>query len=162
MDRCRRCEVELVPGDNWPPSHRRWGKFHCRPCIAGVRYANIDARRAKDREWSQKNRARKAATNRVWRAENRERCRQHCAAYEARKRSQSDPAADQTKIQAVYDLAATLSRVTGKPFHVDHIQSLASGGFHHEDNLVVMAGPLNQSKGAQHWPWLVWFNQPPI
>ena len=95
-----------------------------------------------------------------WAKRNPDKVRAQTAKRRARRKDLTPPDADMVKIREFYTLAETLTRVTGKPYHVDHIKSLKVGGPHHQDNLVVMAAPLNLAKGAQHWPWLTWFNAP--
>lgn len=100
----------------------------------------------------------------AWKKANPEKSALSARSYSARRRAwkidQTPPDADDGKIEAFYALAATLTKATGQQYHVDHIKSLKAGGLHHQDNLVVMTAPLNLSKGAQHWPWLTWFNSP--
>lgn len=63
--------------------------------------------------------------------------------------------ADHLAIAAVYRVCAATSRSTGIPHHVDHIvplQSKAVCGLHVADNLQIIVGRENQSKGARYWP----------
>lgn len=63
--------------------------------------------------------------------------------------------ADHVTIAAVYRACAATTRSTGIPHHVDHIVPLQSKvvcGLHVADNLQIIVGRENQSKGARHWP----------
>lgn len=53
-----------------------------------------------------------------------------------------------------------MEKITGRPYHVDHVIPIARGGKHHEDNLVVMFGPANESKGDKIIPALIRFFTP--
>jgi hypothetical protein len=116
------------------------------------------------RSYYESNRELVASRHTQWKKDNPERARFLSSRQEAKRRArklnQTPPDADDAKIAEFYAMAARMSRITGKPYHVDHIRSLASGGLHHQDNLVVMAATLNLTKGTQHWPWLTWFNEP--
>lgn len=77
--------------------------------------------------------------------------------------------ANQRKIAEFYDEAERLSRLTGKPHHVDHIVPLLGPrakigpfkgerlvyGLHCEANLRVIPGDENCSKSNRYWPDMV-------
>lgn len=79
------------------------------------------------------------------------------------------PWASQRKIAEFYDEAERLTRLTGKPHHVDHMVPLLGPrakigpfkgerlvyGFHCEANLRVIHGDENCSKSNRHWPDMV-------
>jgi hypothetical protein len=79
------------------------------------------------------------------------------------------PWANQRKIAEFYDEAERLTRLTGKPHHVDHMVPLLGPrakigpfkgerlvyGFHCEANLRVIPGDENCSKSNRHWPDMV-------
>ena len=50
-----------------------------------------------------------------------------------------------------------MTKMTGRTYHVDHVVPLAKGGLHHENNLVVMRGDINQRKAARIIPEFVKF-----
>lgn len=74
--------------------------------------------------------------------------------------------ADPKKISAIYAEAYRLTKEKGEPYHVDHIVPLQGPvakygpfrgerivcGFHCEDNLRVVRGVENLSKGNRYWP----------
>ena len=164
---CRSCQKERT---------RAWKAKH--PGIQSV-YSKVERERAPERVaerrakyargkgretqkvWCDQNPEKLKAYADRWRTQNPSKMTEKSARRRAVKRSQTPANADASKIAAFYDLAISLTKATGQPYHVDHVQSLASGGLHHEDNLVVMTAALNLSKGTQSWPWLTWFNEHP-
>ena len=56
--------------------------------------------------------------------------------------------ADFSIINAYYAEAAALTKLSGKPYHVDHILALVNGGGHHQRNLRVIPGVDNLRKRA--------------
>lgn len=81
-----------------------------------------------------------------------EKTKARCARHRARKLSLASPDANQKLITAIYATAKRISRCTGISFHVDHIKPLARGGLHHEKNLQILPGMINQRKGAKWAP----------
>ncbi len=176
---CSVCGASLVIGVNYTEGQLKAGGRRCRPCRKVTedrwRAANpekIAAARAKAVETGSS-----AAACRRWTAKNleRERERQRArralpgwreahAARQSARRAQGAvklTSDESRQVKAFYEMAARLTKMTGTKYHVDHILPLARGGQHHPSNLVVMRADLNQSKGAQYWPWLQWFNEPP-
>lgn len=123
------------------------------------RARNIEKYREADRAWEAANREKVREKRSIWRANNLDKVAAKQAHRHAMKLNQTPADADLGLIAEVYAMAARLTKITGQPYHVDHIEPLSLGGLHHQDNLVVMTGPLNLSKGANHWPWLTWFNR---
>ena len=73
----------------------------------------------------------------------------------ARKRQATPAWANHEAILTFYEIAARLTRETGRPHHVDHmvpLQSKRVSGLHVEHNLQVLLGPENQSKSNRWWP----------
>jgi len=184
MSFCRVCNDALISGENWTPSMAVRNNRLCQACHRAKcqRYYEDNAEKVKatvaaarlrktPEERSAiahagylKNMDAVKAQARKWRKDNPERHRENGrrlrAHHRARLLTLTPSDADKAKIAEFYTMASRLTRITGKPYHVDHIKPLAMGGLHHQDNMVVMFGPLNQSKGANHWPWLHWFNEP--
>ena len=52
-------------------------------------------------------------------------------------------------IDAIYAERDHMSEFLGVAMHVDHIIPIARGGAHHEDNLQIITGTQNTSKGAR-------------
>lgn len=178
---CKYCPSPLVVGSNWNLSEAKAGIYKCRPCGSlnrsqyqtpenrekyrlKVTLRPVESRACKDCaaplqigiNWSE--------ALRVARSYRCVGCRTlanktSVAVRRNKTRYEIDPSANIDKIKAIYRMAATLTKVTGRKYHVDHIQSLSQGGLHHENNLVAMIAPLNQKKHAQSWPWLNWFNE---
>ena len=122
--------------------------------------ANAEIGRAASLRWTANNKERAAANKRAWSKANPEKTALYKATRKSRLLCQTNETADAAKIAEFYRMASRLTRITGKPYHVDHIEPLSKGGLHHQDNLVVMTGPLNSAKRDAHWPWLTWFNSP--
>lgn len=139
-------------------SYRAENKDRCDEATRRWNERNKDRVRARQQAYSAANPGVGRQAKREWAKRNPDKIRAQTARRRAWRRDLTPQDADQAKIRAFYALAETLTRVTGNPYHVDHIKPLALGGLHHEDNLVVMSGLLNCSKGASHWPWLTWFN----
>jgi hypothetical protein len=102
-----------------------------------------------------KNPERFRAYNRQWQRDNTPRCRAKYKAYMARKVRAMPVWADQDLIEHFYRLAQKLGRETGQEHHVDHIVPLQGKtvcGLHVHDNLQVLPGKLNLSKGNRYWP----------
>lgn len=89
---------------------------------------------------------------------NRDKCKALRAKRRVRQIKQHDLTTDMVKVRAKFTDARRLTNITGVPYHVDHILPVSKGGSDHQDNLVVMRGDWNLKKGAEHWPWLAWFN----
>ncbi len=131
------------------------------------RKTHPDIHRERDRVYTRRYRERRKRVRAKWVERNRERIRDRrrererrdrclhpgkyrarIAAYRARKREQLHPTANLKLIQEFYKTAARITRCVGVSFHVDHVKPLARGGLHHETNLQVIPGRINQRKGA--------------
>lgn len=134
------------------------------------RDANPGRKTAINKAWAKANPGRVAAINKTWVAANRTKRRTTVKAWRlanpakvnaqtARRvaaKLQATPAwANTSAIAAVYELATTLTELTGIPHQVDHQVPLRSKlvcGFHVEHNLEVVPAKDNMSKGNRSWP----------
>lgn len=107
------------------------------------------------REWRKKNKERLASYVRMWSRKNREKTNAWDARRRAVKLNAAVPWANKFFIREVYDLARLRTKVMGFKWHVDHIVPLQSSlvcGLHVEQNLQVIPGIYNSSKGNRVWP----------
>lgn len=62
---------------------------------------------------------------------------------------------DQEKINEIYNAKSLIEQITGIPHHVDHmipLQGKNVSGLHHQDNLMIVPGAENLSKGNRFTP----------
>lgn len=121
------------------------------------RTANPERQRELGRVWRKANPDRQRELERAWCFANPEKVLAKSARRRALKRAALCPDRDDGKIAAIYSLANRLTRLFGRPYHVDHVVPLAKGGLHHEDNLVVMRGDYNSAKKDTVIPALISF-----
>lgn len=158
LDRpCRKCGTTLEVGINIRASRVKNQDYVCRPCERVVyRHAMQTARS----NWLKANGDKRKEVEARYYQANKDRLQSKFAKRRAKKAEQTPADADQTAINAVYQMANRLTRIVGASYHVDHANALSNGGLHHPDNLVVMRADWNLRKGANDWPWLAWFNAP--
>jgi len=99
-----------------------------------------------------KNKAKRAAQNRVWREVNRGHWRAIKAERRVLEMMAMPPWADRSAIVAIYNEAARKSLETGIPHEVDHIWPIHGKGFvglHVHWNLRVIQAVVNRKKGAK-------------
>ena len=122
------------------------------------RVANPDKVRAqnkrrvkKKREWAAANKEVTQRAERNWRMNNKDKRNAITAARYARKLGLTPHLTkdEKAKILTFYTAARALTKMVGKPYHVDHIKPLIKGGLHHPDNLQVLRGTDNQRKGSK-------------
>ena len=173
VKKCRKCDVELVVGDNWSPSFAQQGTRTCRTCVSTYNkawyaanraraYANKQAWRAvnKGREsankkaWYEANKARPRANNKAWYEANVEKAHAVAAVHRAVRCGATLPPGQAIADAAeacshIYTEARRLTTETGLAHHVDHIVPCADGGLHAPENLQVVPAYINIRKHAQ-------------
>lgn len=91
----------------------------------------------------------------IWAKANKGRVTARANRHRIAKQRATPAWADLDAIVAIYEQAAALSTATGNPYHVDHIVPLQGkivAGLHVANNLQILPGKENQSKGARYWP----------
>lgn len=137
---------------------RRWREQNPERSRENVRRwheKNADRVREWRRCWQKENRERKRENERRWYKKNPHKVRAYVMLRIARKKNATPPWSDQAAIKAIYAEAVRLERETGIPHHVDHIYPLSNPymcGLHVAENLQVIPGPENLSKGNRTWP----------
>jgi len=133
--------------------------------MVGYRAAHKDKTKAYNAEWHKNNPdrsreiakayrdrhpERKAARASLYGKLNRHKVNATTNRYRANKLNATPPWANGAEIEKYYKEAARLTQETGIQHHVDHILPLRGqlvSGFHCENNLQVLPGRINQSKG---------------
>lgn len=116
---------------------------------------NREQVREKGRRWYEKNVQRRQETCRIWRKQNQDKIRAYSNKRRATKKRATPPWADHNAINAIYAEAVRLEKETGIKHHVDHVYPLSSSylcGLHIAENLQVLPGTENFSKGNRTWP----------
>jgi len=70
-------------------------------------------------------------------------------------RKATPPWANHSAIGQIYAECVRMENKTGVKYHVDHIVPLQGKivcGLHVQNNLQILPGKENQSKGARYWP----------
>lgn len=157
--------------------NKRWREKnaeHLRENSRNWRKQNPEKYRECVQQWREKNpektRISQLRRSQRWREKNREKMREYRqerykrnpekrrmeAARRRSKKKQATPAwADNSAIKAIYVEAIRLEQQTGIKHHVDHIYPLNSPylcGLHVAENLQILSGPENCSKGNWRWP----------
>ncbi len=101
-------------------------------------------------KWYEENKERQSENGKRWRKENPDKVSAKNARRRAKIREALDPNANKSIVDSRYAAREYLSNVTGYVWHVDHTIPLDNGGKHHEDNLQVVPGKWNESKGNRH------------
>ena len=173
IKRCRKCDVELIAGDNWSPSLAQQGTRTCRTCVSTYnkawraankertrankkawRAANQGWVRANKKAWYEANKTRARANNKAWYEANVEKAHALAAVHRAVRCGATLPPG-QVIVDAaeacshIYTEARRLTSETGLAHHVDHIVPCADGGLHAPENLQVVPAYINRLKQAQ-------------
>jgi hypothetical protein len=102
-----------------------------------------------------RNKARKALTSRLWQQSNKDRVNALVSKYRAKKKLATPAWTDFEKVVSFYTSSHALGMLTGEWYHVDHIVPIQSEfvcGLHCEQNLRVITGKDNVTKGNRWWP----------
>ncbi len=114
------------------------------------RQKDPDKTRACVRRWYANNKGKAREIIRRWVEANPGKVAAIKAKYKAQKKSATPACANLKKIERIYELSAWASRFTDDPLHVDHIIPLQGeliSGLHVHENLQIIPGPENCSKG---------------
>ena len=105
--------------------------------------------------WQKKNPQKANARTLRWAKKNPAKVNARTAKRYADKVQATPKWANPKAIEAMYDAAKLLTRLTGYEWQVDHIVPLRHPlvqGLHVEFNLQVIPAKQNQSKGNRYWP----------
>lgn len=182
LKRCSKCKEQKPLEDFHKDKAKKGGlRGYCKPCNSESarrwKEENRAAVRASSRRWYTENREAHLENNRRWREENREaalentrrwrgenpvRTKASNAVTYALTRSPLDHSelfGGATRVEAI-DFTEPfirerlrLEEETGVEHHIDHIKPLCEGGLHVPENLQVITGAENMTKGP------VWFNE---
>lgn len=133
----------------------------CREHYRTYRQKNPDKRKESCAKWRAKPGAleQERAARKLWAAANKPALCAKASARRAAKMRATPPWANLARIEAIYAECARISRETGIVHHVDHIYPLKGKtmcGLHVENNLQILTGAENQSKGNRPPPDTGW------
>lgn len=120
-----------------------------RACAKKWREENKEKTAERVAAWAAENRPNRLATAKKYRKAKPHVGRAQCARYLARQKQAVPAWSDPAKVLAFYELAQELQKMTGQPYHVDHIIPLQGKmvcGLHCETNLQVLSAADNCSK----------------
>lgn len=157
MHVCRVCKVEYSELEgNFYIRDRKAGKYRtdCINCTCKRVKNRDDAKREVKQEYRKEhyrqNKGRYQELRRQHYENNRAEYVRQAREREGRLKVQQTPVwANKAAIKAFYDHAALMSKITGHPYHVDHIIPLNGAtvcGLHVETNLRVVPATVNLSK----------------
>ena len=171
MKKCRKCEVELVVGDNWTSCNKKNCKNICRDCdrkrksewakanrdkCAASKSAyykrNAELVNSRSASWAKNNPEKRRVIKANWQQSNKDKRASYRAKRRASKLDQTPEMnrAELVEIEEMYRYHQIFNGVMPeKEWHVDHINALANGGLHHPSNLQVLTAHDNLSKGAR-------------
>ena len=119
------------------------------------RLANPGKQARSSRAWRLANPGRDAAYGAEYKKQNPDKSAASTARRRATKAQATPLWADKEAMNKIYTEAQACSSMTGVLCHVDHIvppKSKIVCGLHCEDNLQILPGGDNVSKGNRHWP----------
>jgi len=142
MKTCRKCEVELVVGENWNESQARGRQYICRPCTNAKQAEYRKANPGYDAEYYKANREKKLAQRAEYAKANPGKTNANTAKRRALIKQQTPSWYCHETVTAIYEVAAEFG------YHVDHIVPLSKGGLHSHENLQLLTPEENMAKGA--------------
>lgn len=132
------------------------------------RAADRRAERAKDPERHrailsksfQKHKAKRMAETKAWKGKNKDAWRRHMRPIKVMRRA-AEGHFDSSDVARMLieqgGICAGCPSDISSSYHVDHIKPLSRGGTHWPDNLQLLCGPCNRSKGAKTMEeWIAW------
>jgi 5-methylcytosine-specific restriction endonuclease McrA len=132
---------------------------YCKPChvIASnkCRQAKLEEYKAYQSSYARLNKEKVNAKTRKWKKANPANRAHHQAKHRAAVFSATPCWANLVEIKLMYLIAQRVSKETGIPHHVDHIVPLKGHlvcGLHVENNLQLLVGKANMSKGNRYAP----------
>ena len=175
MKKCKKCGAEKARRDFY--THRLTAdglNSYCKACtIAGAvgwqkenkaahaahrskwNVAHPGSLAAATKKWVQKNPERVKIASAVWNRAHPEQANRRNSRHRAEKVRAVPQWTDHVAVGEFYAFAALKTRLTGEPWHVDHIVPLRSklvNGLHTHYNLQVIKGRDNARKGNRFWP----------
>jgi HNH endonuclease len=116
------------------------------------RAANPERHKAILRKSFQKHKAKRLAESKAWRLANKEAHAEHMRVAKAKRRATEGKFRRQdikTLMKKQRGLCVGCQTDISLKYHIDHIQPIVRGGSNWPNNLQLMCGPCNQSKGAK-------------
>lgn len=134
--------------DAWVQQNRE----RVRECERTRYQRNLDAGRAKCREWRTKNPDKASIAARKWAKANPDLAREYKRNSDAKRRSADGrhTAADIAALHRLQKGKCAACRSPLDAFHVDHIVAIARGGTNDRINLQLLCPTCNLQKGAKH------------
>ncbi len=136
--KCRKCQISLIPVENWTNSRVKKRDFICKHCASTQALM-----------WDRAHPERARTKRAKWKSANPDKNTHHQADRKAKILKQMPSDADHKVIALMYRMAKILEQCTGVKYHVDHITPLAKGGVHHQDNMQILRADLNLRKHAR-------------
>lgn len=155
---CTKCG--LVKPEEGFPKIAGGRRAQCKACIYTIhraRYAAlpVEVRRALNEKSPPSDPAKKALSNKNWKANNPEKVRRHGGLRHAPSLKAQPRWASKPALEAIYTRALLLTAVTGVKHEVDHIIPLRGEnvcGLHVPENLQAIPKRENQLKGYKYEP----------
>ena len=177
MKTCRKCDIELVVGENWTASRAKNGEYICRDCVKAYKAeyykanpekkraqnaeyykANTEKVKARQAEYNKANPEKKKAYNAKWRKANPEKVKERNAKYykanpgkiNAKTAKRRALIKQQTPSWYCHATVTEIYEVAAEfGYEVDHIVPISKGGLHSHENLQLLTQRENASKGAR-------------